>query len=151
MRKAMLLLAVFGLAGFLYSADNPFIGTWKINVAKSKGTDLPKSETVKTVAQGNELKTTIDTVDAQGKAIHTDWVGKWDGKDYPVKGDPDADMSATTKIDANTISVVNKKAGKEVVTYRVTISKDGKNSTVVGTAKDAKGQEMKFNLVYDKQ
>ena len=34
MRKAMILLAVFGLVGLLWGAD-PLVGTWKLNIAKS--------------------------------------------------------------------------------------------------------------------
>ena len=35
MRKALLLLAVLGLMSSLWAAD-PIIGTWKLNIAKSK-------------------------------------------------------------------------------------------------------------------
>ena len=154
MRKVMLLLAVFGLVGLLCAADNPWTGTWKLNLAKSKISDpsmMPKSETIKVVAQGNDMKTTVDGVDAQGKAFHSAWSGKWDGKNYPVTGDPDIDMSAIAQIDTNTITVVNKKAGKEVISYRVTLSKDRKTQTVVAKTKDAKGQEVNITAVYDKQ
>jgi len=154
MRKAMLLLAVFGLVGTLFAADNQWTGTWKLNLAKSKISDpsmMPKSETIKVVAQGNDMKTTVDGVDAQGKAFHSAWSGKWDGKNYPVTGDPDVDMSAITQIDNNTVTVLNKKAGKEVITYRVTLSKDRKTQTLVAKTKDAKGQEVNISAVYDKQ
>jgi hypothetical protein len=151
MRKAMFLLAVFGLVGLLHAADNPFIGTWKLNLAKTKGTDLPKSEIIKNVVQGKEIKTIVDSVDAQGKTSHSEGIAKWDGKDYPVTGDPEIDTAATTIINANTISAVTKKAGKEIATYRITASKDGKTLTLVGKAKDAKGQEVSFTGFYDKQ
>jgi len=46
MRKLILLLAVFELAGSLYGADNPFIGTWKLNLAKSNFSgSAPKERT----------------------------------------------------------------------------------------------------------
>jgi hypothetical protein len=151
MKKAMLLLAVFAFVGLLYAAENPFIGTWKLNLTKTKGAGLPKSEIVTVVLQGKEIKTTIDTVDAQGKALHSVGVAQWDGKDYPVKGDPEIDTVATRSVDPSTISVVAKKAGKETVTYKVTASRDGKTLTLVGKAKDAKGQEVTFTGFYDKQ
>ena len=78
MRKALFLFVVFGLAGSLWAAD-PFIGTWKLNVAKSKAPDpslLPKSEVFKNVAQGNLIKTTFDGVDSQGKSFHSEGVGE---------------------------------------------------------------------------
>ncbi len=154
MRKTLLLLTFCGVAALLWAAD-PFIGTWKMNIAKSKASDpsmMPKNETVKNVAQENGFfKTTFDGVDATGKAYHIEWSGKYDGKDYPATGDPNVDMSAAKKVDANTVVAVDKKAGKEVATWRVTVSKDGKIETVAGKGKDAKGQAYTMDLVYDKQ
>ncbi len=154
MRKAMLVLAVFGLASLLYAAD-PFIGAWKLNAAKSKVGDpriMPKSETITFTEQQGAIKSFADGVDAQGKAYHgAESVGKWDAKDVPVADDPIADMVATKKVNANTVEIVFKKAGKEVQRWRITISKDGKEMTSEGKWKDAKGQEFRGTFVYDKQ
>jgi hypothetical protein len=152
MRKAMLLLALFGLVGTLWAAD-PFVGTWKLNVAKSKASDpsqMPKNEIAKFVAQENGLKYVFDGADVRGK-YHLAWSGKYDGKDYPLAGAFWADTSALKKVDTNTVVFVDKKAGKEAMTWHMTVSKDGKTQTVVGKGKDEKGQELTFNLVYDKQ
>jgi len=74
------------LATIAMAAD-PFVGTWKLNVAKSKfnppGSAL-KSDVVKIVAQDNGLKFTFNRMDAEGKAIHIESAPKFDGKDYPV-------------------------------------------------------------------
>ena len=107
MRKGMLLLAVFGMVGLLWAAD-PFVGTWKLNVAKSKF-DPPssalKSDLVKIAAQVNGLKYTFDRVDLEGKAIHIEYAAKFDGKDYPVTitGDKSVSTTSLRRIDANTI------------------------------------------------
>jgi hypothetical protein len=140
--------------GSVLPADDPFVGTWKMNVAKSKASVpgmLPKSETSKGEAQGDIYKWTFDGVDAQGKAYHVEWSGKSDGKDYPVTGNPTTDMSSGKQIDANTLMSVRKKAGKEAGTFRVTVSKDGKVLTAAGKGKDEKGQEWSLTAVYDKQ
>ena len=82
MGRALLLLAVLGLVGSLWAAD-PFVGTWKLNIAKSKAPDpslLPKSEVFKNVAQGNLIKTMFDGVESQGKSFHSEGVGEWNGK-----------------------------------------------------------------------
>jgi len=153
MRKLMVLLAVIGLVGMLWAAD-PFIGTWKMNLAKSKADDptlLPKNETIKIVSQENGFKATFDGVDSQGKTYRTEWSAKYDGKDYPVTGDPDSDMTSMKKVDTNTIAVVFKKAGKEVSNWQVTVSKDGKAQTATGKVKDAKGLERSVTAAYDKQ
>ncbi len=146
MKKAMLFLVMFGLVGSVRAADNPFIGIWKLNIAKSKASDpsaMPKSEVAKNVAQGNLIKTTFDWVDSQGKSYHHEWTGEWNGKDFPVTGDPYSDMRAVKRVDANTIEVVTKKAGKEISTWRMTIPKDGKTMTGEGKFKIEKGEGTK--------
>jgi hypothetical protein len=112
---------------------------------------MQKSVTVKNEGIDNGLKSIQDGVDADGKTFHTEWTGKYDGKDYPLKGDPTLDMSSLTKIDANTFVGVDKKAGKEVARYKFAFSKDEKTVTMTGKGKDSKGQEYNFTLVYDKQ
>jgi hypothetical protein len=86
MRKAMLCLAAFAVAGSLWAAD-PFVGTWELNVAKSQASDrrlLHKSETIRIEARENGAIFTFDGVDAEGKSFHGAWSGKYDGKDYPM-------------------------------------------------------------------
>ena len=153
MRKAMLLLAVLGLAGVLWAAD-PFVGTWKLNVAKSKATDpsvMPKSEVLKTEAVDNGLKDVWDGVDADGKAYHVTWSPKYDAKDYPITGDPTVDTCMLKKTDATTFQFVCKKAGKQAMTGRDTVSKDGKTHTMTFKGINPKGQEYSGTFVYDKQ
>ncbi len=66
-------------------------------------------------------------------------------------GDPDSDMTSMRKVDPNTLTVVFKKAGKEVSNWQVTISKDGKAQTATGKLKDAKGNQRSVAAVYEKQ
>ena len=151
MRKAMLLLAVFGLVGSLWAAD-PFVGTWKLNVAKSKynpPSSAFKSMIVKIEAQDNGLKFTFDSVDAEGKVSRGEYAAKFDGKDYPVKGDPTTDMVSLKRIGDSGFEIVNKKGGKDTGRTRVVFAKDGKSSTV--TTKDAKGQESTSVSIFEKQ
>jgi hypothetical protein len=158
MRKQILIISagiiiVLALVTAAVAAD-PFIGTWKMNVSKSKAQNpsmLPKSEIITNEGVDNGLKTNYDGVDAEGKAYHVVWSGKYDGKDYPLTGDPNRDMCSGKKIDPNVGVFVYKKAGKEVATFQCTISKDGKTSNCIGKAKDAKGQDQSVTVVYDKQ
>ncbi len=92
MRKKTILasLAVFlgGFALSLAAADNPWMGTWKLNEAKSKlAPGATKNHTVVYAAAGDNIKVTVDGVDKDGKPTHNEWTGKFDGKDYPVTGD----------------------------------------------------------------
>jgi hypothetical protein len=152
MRRAMLLLAVFGLVGLAWAAD-PFVGTWKLNVAKSKVNPplLPKSATTKVMPKGDGFTWISDFVTADGKVSHMEWSGKYDGKDYPITGDPNTDTNALKKIDSNTIVEVDKKGGKEVGNFRLVVSSDGKTMTLTGKGKDEKGQEFTVTVVSEKQ
>ena len=152
MRKAMLLLAVFGLIGTLWAAD-PFVGTWKLNVAKSKINPgpPPKSEIATFAAQENGLKLAVDIVEADGKAVKVSYTAKFDGKDYSVSGVTGADTISIKRVDANTFSELFKQAGKEVGSATLVVSKDGKTLTRTSKEKNAKGQEVTNTAVYDKQ
>lgn len=66
-----------------FAADDPQVGTWKLNETKSKPTPgTGKNNTVVYEAAGDEVKVTIDGTDADGKPTHDEWTGKFDGKDY---------------------------------------------------------------------
>src|SRR5262245_60711448 len=91
-------LAVVGcvLAGTVaLAADSARRGRWRLNEAKSKiGAGAPKNSTVVYSAAGDSVKVTVEGVDGTGKASHSEWTGKFDGKDYPVKGEANADSRA---------------------------------------------------------
>ena len=134
-------------------AADPHVGTWKMNVAKSKFDPgpPPKSDTVTFTAQDNGIKLFDDYVDADGKAYHLDFAVKYDGKDYPIKGNPDWDTVAYRKIDPNTFDIIFKKGGKEVTRGQDVFSEDGKKYTFTEKAKNAKGQDVNNTFVYNKQ
>jgi hypothetical protein len=133
-------------------ADDAFTGTWKLNEAKSKiGPGAPKNTTVVYEAAGDNVKVTIDGTDKDGKPTHNEWAGKYDGKDYPVTGDPNSDARSLTKIDDRTLGFNVKKGGKTTITGRIVVSADGKSRTVTTTGTDAKGKKVTSTAVYDKQ
>jgi hypothetical protein len=133
-------------------ASNPSIGTWKLNETKSKivpGT--PKNMTVTYAAAGDSIKGTIDGVDGQGKPTHNEWTGKFDGKDYPVTGDPNSDTRAIKQIDEHNYDLTVKKGSKVTMTGKAVISADGKTRTVTISGTDASGKKVTSTAVYDKQ
>lgn len=132
-------------------AQNPNMGTWKLNEAKSKvAAGLMKNSTVVYEAQGDNVKVTTDGT-RDGKPLHTEWTGKFDGKDYPVTGDPVADTRAYSKIDDHTLTIANKKDGKVVMSGRIVVSADGKTRTGHMTGTDSSGKKVSSTAVYDKQ
>lgn len=151
-RAGLLTLALcLVTAAAAYAAD-PFTGTWKLNEAKSKiPTGATKNTTVVYESVGDSVKVTIDGVDKDGKATHNEWTGKYDGKDYPVTGNPAEDSRAITKIDEHTLAGSIKKDGKVTITARIVVSADGKTRTVTTHSTDAKGNKLTAVSVYDKQ
>lgn len=125
-------LAVWFAAGALCLAAAPQMGAWKLNEAKSKLTPgtMKNTMVVYKDAMGGKVKITTDGVDANGKATHSEWAGKFDGKDYSVTGDPNADMRSYTKVDDRTLDFTVKKGGKTTITGRVVVAADGKSRTV---------------------
>jgi hypothetical protein len=119
------------LAAAAMAAD-PLAGTWKLNPVKSRfpAGQAPKSETVKNEAIENGLRQTFEGINADGSAFRVEFTIKYDGKDYPIKGEPSMDSMAYTKPDANTVSFVQKKGGKVVASGKVVVTKDGRTSTV---------------------
>jgi hypothetical protein len=152
MRRVMWSLAVLGLAASLFAAD-PFAGTWKLNVARStiKSGPPPKSEISTFTAQDNGLKLAVNGVGADGKAFHVEYAATFDGKDYPLKGFTDADMIVINRVDAYTFYEQFKKAGKQVYSARLVVSKDGKTLTRTLNTKNAKGQDVTDTAVYKRQ
>jgi len=133
-------------------AANSNLGTWKLNEAKSKlAPGMPKNLTVVYTASGDSIKGTIDGVDGQGKPTHNEWTGKFDGKDYPVTGDPNSDARAIKQVDDRTVDITVKKGGKVSMTGHAVISADGKTRTLTISGTDAAGKKIESTAVYDKQ
>jgi hypothetical protein len=90
--------ALFFLAVAVSFASDANMGTWKLNEAKSKLPPMaPKNHTVVYEAAGDNMKVTVDGVDGEGKPAHNEWTGKFDGKDYPLTGDPASDTRSYKK------------------------------------------------------
>jgi hypothetical protein len=151
--KIILASLVVFLAGFaLCFAADLHMGTWKLNEAKSKlSPGTVKNNTVLYEAAGDNVKVTIDGVDGEGKPTHNEWTGKFDGKDYPVTGDPNSDSRAYKKVDDHTMAVTVKKGGKVTVTGRTVVAADGKSRTVTTSGTDPKGNKFANVAVFDKQ
>ena len=154
MRKRTILASVAGfLAGLgLCLAADMNMGTWKLNESLSKFSPGAMKNTLVVYAPaGDMVKITVDGVDKDGKKIHNEWTGKFDGKDYPATGDGSHDARAYTKIDDRTMDFTVKKAGKVVATGKVSIAADGKSRTVTTSAADPKNTAMNNTAFYDKQ
>lgn len=150
-RISLVSLLVWFAAGAV-CFGSAFDGTWKLNAKKSHlGGGMGQNSTVKyEMAFPFRTKVTIDGTNEKGKAEHSEWVGAFDGRDYPVTGDPDADMRSYSKVDDHTLNFWQKKGGKVVNSGKIVVSADGKSRTVTSAAKNKRGRMVKSTTVYDK-
>jgi hypothetical protein len=153
MQSLHLLTAFLVLSVPMVAADNPFLGTWKLNVAKSKGTPgtMSKEETVVFTSEGTAVKRTVTGINADGEKIDASGTLPWDGKDHKVDGPMGPSMIAVKSVDANTVNVTVKVNGKLVSTGKVAVSKDGKTMTSAFKGEDPKGRKYDNVAVYDRQ
>ena len=147
---ALAISLVFVTVAMGFQTD-PQIGTWKINEAKSKFPGKARNHTVVYEAAGDQVKVTVDGVDESGNSTHSEWTGKYDGKEYPVTGDANSDVRSYRKINKNTLTITGKKNGKVTLSGRIVVSRDGKSRTVTTTTTDAQGKKARTVAVYDKQ
>ena len=151
--RALLLTLALSFAGAAASlAQSPQMGTWKLNEAKSKiPATAMKNTTVVYEAQGDSVKVTTDGSSGDGKPVHTEWTGKFDGSDYPVSGEADANSRSYKQMNDHTLMLENKKDGKVVASGRIVVSADGKSRTVTLRGADSAGKTVSSTAVYDKQ
>ena len=119
------------------------MGTWKLDEVKSWiPTGFMKDSTVVYTADGDKVKVTTDGTDKDGKPIHTEWTGKFDGKEYPLAGDPTADSRSYKTINERELEIISRKSGKITNSGKVEVSKDGKTRTLNLTGTDSSGKKV---------
>jgi len=151
-KNLLLILFVCSFAMAMYAADNPNMGTWKLNEAKSKfPPGAAKNDTVVYSADGDNVKVTTDGVDGKNQPAHSEWVGKFDGKDYPVTGGESGATRSYKVLNERTMDIVGKVNGKETLHGKIEVAKDGKSRTVDVESTSADGKKMKSKGFYDKQ
>src|SRR5437660_9850060 len=151
-RIAVMALALSFVAAGACFAANPHLGTWKLNEAKSKlHPGMGKNTMVVYSEQKDKIKVTVDGVGKDGKPTHSVWVGKFDGKAYPSKGNLPWDSAAYKVVNDRTNDITTMKDGKVVWSGAITVAKDGKSRTVTMNGTDANGKKFKGKAVYDKQ
>jgi hypothetical protein len=159
MKKMLLVMGVSILAAVAASSvraqDNPYLGTWKLNAAKSKseGMPVPKSMTRTVTADGDKVKYSYEGVMADGTAVAYSFTVAYDGKDYPVTGNGmpgGADSISIKREGTHKAAAVLKKGGNEIGTSTSEVSKDGKVTTLKVKGM-ADGKPITGVTVYDKQ
>jgi hypothetical protein len=151
-RIAAVTVVLLFVAATACFAANPYIGTWKLNEAKSKLVPgMGKNTTVTWAEQKDKFKVTVEGVDKDGKPTHSVWIGKLDGKAYPVKGNLPYNSFAYKVVNDRTYHLTAMKDGKMLWTGKSAVSADGKSRTVTLNGTDASGKKFSGKVVYDKE
>lgn len=153
--KAAMFALVLLLAGVtVASAQEPNMGVWKLNEAKSRfAKGATKNHTVAYESAGDldTTKVIVDGTAADGSATHNEWTGKFNGVYYAVTGDPNSDMRMYSRINSSTLAITGKKDGKTTMTGTIMVSRDGKRRTVTTSGLNAQGKWIRNTAVYDRQ
>ncbi len=155
LRARALVIIVIAAAAVESAAQgaDPIIGTWELNVAKSKYTSgrAPKSQTRTYMVAGQVIKASSKGVDGSGKPTSASWTVNYDGRYRPQTGNPDADTLSLKRVDAFTTEFTQKRTGKVVITGTRTISPDGKVMTITTKGTTAGGQTINDVEVFEKR
>ena len=149
----MVFIVGFACLELLAQAIDPLIGTWELNVAKSAFKTGPrlKSSTREFEAVPNGLKYSGQSFREDGTTSATRWTAYFDGKDYPVTGDPASDTISLKRVDRFNTEGTFKKAGKVISHVMRVVSQDGKVWTLTTEGTDAQGKPYSYVLVFDKK
>jgi hypothetical protein len=143
------MLAVTAVA----SAADPVVGTWQLNLAKSKFSPgpAPKTDTRTYTESADGITMTWTSVAADGKEMVVKSTFKADGKDYPLTGSPNFDALTLKRVDSHTIHSTQKKGGKVVGETKRSVSKDGKELTLASKGTGPNGVAYDNVMVYDRK
>ena len=145
-------LAMVALPRVSVAQSSSLIGTWKLNLDKSKLVGPPpRSATLTYTQDGQNMRSTAQGIDAQGNPTMVVFMHIYDGMPHPTTGSPVYDASAYTRVDGSTLIVARFKAGKLVQIGTLVVSQDGKTLTGPSTGTQANGQLGNTILVYDRQ
>ena len=152
-RNACIAIAVMISAVSLFGAENPRLGTWKVNLDKSTYNPGPKptvASTLRIEAAGNGEKVIVKGI-ADGKPTDYSYTATTDGKPYPTPGSPYGDHATMKIIDERNSEITYTTNGKVTRTARRTVSADGKTLTIVSNGVNAKGEQYNNTVVYERQ
>jgi hypothetical protein len=151
MRSLKLVCLILALSTTLFAADSPFTGSWKLNSSKGHLTPpVPKSVVVQVQADADTFKLNEEGIDDKDQPFKLSYEAKYDGKDYPITGDPHSDAVSLQRVNQHQIKFTIKKAGNVVSKLDVVIAKDGKSATVK-SVDYMEGKTQKGTAVYEKQ
>jgi hypothetical protein len=159
MRRLLVCTLMAALIGVIdvqmaVAADaDPVVGTWILNPGKSMFKSGPAitSQTRTYSQSGDEISLDMKTVSADGKEASSHTTYHFDGKSYPITGNPDYDNLIGKRLNSHMAQFTLKKGDKVIGHTTRTVSKDGKKLTSTLHETTASGAKVDQVLVFDKQ
>jgi hypothetical protein len=145
-------IALTAFAATLCAAD-PFVGTWKMNPAKSqyKQGAPPKEQIATITVEGGEMRVHVAAVTAEGKKTLVFYTIPYDGgKGKMFETSPAYDGISGTHIGPNEREISRWKDGKVVFTARSVVSPDGKSMSTLSKGVSPLGKPVDAHVIYDR-
>lgn len=158
-RTGLSLLAIVGAFALMVGAapdayaqtQNPMVGNWKMNAAKSTSSAaLAKRRDLVITQKGADITINVDELAADGAVSNWSFTTKGDGKPVPATGWQMIDTAVST-LNGRTGKTVYSKAGKQVMESNTNVSADGKTLVITGTRPGPDGKPIMFSTHYDRQ
>jgi hypothetical protein len=152
MKSMKFTLALVGFAATLFAAD-PFVGTWKLNAAKTKykvGT-APKEQTIVITEAGADLHVKISGTSGDGKPFALSYSVPAAGGAGKFLESAPYDSVEGKRHGTNERELMYKKGGKTVYTAHPKITTDGNTMSASAKGMNPAGQKVESESVYDKQ
>ena len=148
-RSGVLLLACT-LALPTFGANDPFAGTWKLNVAKSKlRPPAPQSDTVRIEVEGKDLKIDQEGMDDKGEPFKLTVLGGFDASVYGIAGSAHADSVTFRRPSSRHILAEARKSGAAIAWLDAEVS--GNSLRVNVSVVDAEGKEIQSLAILQRE
>ena len=150
---AYLLMSAALTATLVAGSADPFAGTWKLNVHKSKYApgECPKSMVIEMETVGAGIRYRSETEYANGRKTKAQYTADYSGAEAIVVGATGLMTPVSLKrIDANTVVASYKRAMQVIATSRRVVSKGGRMMTITTVSTDKDGKSITNVGVYDK-
>jgi hypothetical protein len=133
------------------SSSDPLVGSWKLNVGRSTFIgEIPTKATRDVDPEKGGILIVDSVAYKDGRAVRTEWLAKYDGKDYPMKGDPTHTISISHASD-HFFNFKIKINGRVTTTGQIVCSPDRQSQTITGTEVDARGTQAQFTTFWDRE
>jgi hypothetical protein len=155
MPRLLIATLALGLAAPLatQAASDPFLGTWKLNLAKSTFTPGPPPKAKTLIYSATAQGILIDEIEVEptGETLTFKIPYARNGKPTPQNASPAYDMLSVTQPDAHTAVWKVMRKGQVIGSARTTVSPDGRTLTMVSSIKPDATSTRSQHSVFDKQ